>query len=198
MKVINVGSGPNMININKWDTTGITIVGANNVWKGTDKWDHLICAGDYPEIHNVKVNRNQQVHSRNMGKSFKDSYAGMANMPFHEARYFLGLPMYFGAAYWSLYWLKPKHLGFIGFDMNYKPKEDGSTTFYGVGHDIKTRGIPDPLYQLKEIYKDENMMDILFSRLEERKVNCKLWNLSDEPESLLPWERITFEEFRSL
>ena len=48
-KVLAVGSAPNMTLVNDWDTSDCRVVGINNIWKGTDKWDHLIVAGDYPE-----------------------------------------------------------------------------------------------------------------------------------------------------
>lgn len=145
MKVINVGSGMNMVHLNEWDTNGLTVVGVNNVWRSTDKWDHLIYAGDYPYVNEIKKNGRQQLHSRTQGKGFYTSYEKMTKMPFNEARVYLGMLMYFGAAYWSLYYMKPKHLGFIGFDMNYTPNDEGHTTHYGVGHDIKTRGNTRPL-----------------------------------------------------
>ena len=198
-KVINVGSGKNMSLINEWDTVGITIVGVNNVWRGTDKWNHLIHAGDYPFVDEIPVTEGKKVHTHNSEMGYRDSYAGQAGMAWNTARIHLGLPMYFGAAHWSLWYLKPKYLAFIGFDMNYTPSEDGSTAFYGEGYDIQTRGIPDPLYQMRKIYgNDPDMLNKLFDRLDETKGNTKLFNLSDDPSSVLPWERITFDEFKEL
>ena len=49
MKVICVGFVPGGVDIiNRADTSNVKIVGVNNVWRGTDKWDYLIYAGDYP------------------------------------------------------------------------------------------------------------------------------------------------------
>lgn len=199
MKVICVGSGSNMKNINEWDTTGIKIVGVNNVWRGTDKWDHLIHAGDYPFKKDiVKNNPKQQIHSKDGVDGYIRSYTRMANMEWQKARIFLGLPIYFTATYWALYHLKPTHIGFIGFDMNYTPKDDGSTAFYGVGYDMQKRGIPDPLYQFRNVkeYKDDpDILNKLFGRLDDKKGSTELFNLSDDPESVLPWEQVSFEEF---
>jgi len=120
-------------------------------------------------------------------------------MPWDEARIFLGLPIYFSSAHWTLHYLKPKYLGFIGFDMNYKPTEDGSTAFYGTGYDIKNRGMPDYMYQVINVYNNnQNIMTTFFERLSQRAGGTKLFNLSDDPESMLPWERITFEDFKAL
>ena len=143
-KVINVGSGPNMTRLNDWDTDGITVVACNNVWRGTKKWDHLIYAGDYPSVNEIKKEPHQQLHSRERGMGFKTSYEKCAGMPFKNARLFLGLPMYFGLTYWSIHYMKPKHLAFLGFDMNYTPDADGNTAFYGKGLDMQVRGMPDP------------------------------------------------------
>lgn len=199
MKVICVGSGSNMLNVNDWNTTGMTVVGVNNVWKGTDKWDHLIHAGDYPFKNEIsKTRSNQEIHSKDGVRGYKRSYIKMADMEWSEARIFLGLPIYFTATYWVLNYLKPTHIGFIGFDMNYTPKADGSTAFYGVGYDMQKRGMPDPLYQFKNVkeYRDDpNIIHKLFDRLDKRKGEAKLLNLSDDPDSILPWEKVSFEQF---
>ena len=42
------------------------------------------------------------------------------------------------------------------------------------------------------------MMDVLLGRLKERTGNTQLWNLSDDPESVLPWDKCTIEEFNRL
>lgn len=198
-KVINAGSGRNMVNINEWDTKGMTIVGVNNVWKGTRKLNHLICAGDYPETDEIRLAGGAMLHSYDRGWSYINSYMNQAKMEWKDARIYLGLPMYFGSAHWTLHYLKPDYLGFIGFDMNYTPTDDGSTAFYGVGYDIQTRGIPDPMYQFQRVYKnDPDILQKLFERLDERRGKTKLFNLSDDPDSLLPWEKISFEEFKEL
>jgi len=203
MKVICMGSGKNMTNINDWDTTGIKVCGVNNTWRGTDKWDVLLHAGDYPYKKDItKTRPEQKIVSREGVDGFKKSYVGMAGMPWERARIHLGLPIYFTLTYWALYHLRPTHIAFIGFDMNYTPGPEGETTFYGQGYDMKTRGIPDPLYQFRVIpeYKKHGdaMFGILLDRLKERLGNTQLWNLSDDPTSVLPWEQITINKFKEL
>jgi hypothetical protein len=201
MKVILAGSGKNMTNINNWDTAGMTIVGVNNVWKGTDKWNYLLHAGDYPDRDKITKTGSQRTITFNSEMNYQESYAGMAKMPYKRARIFLGLPIYFTVAHWVLWHLKPTHIGCIGFDMNYTPSANGETAFYGVGHDMKTRGIPDPLYQFRHIPEYKRMKDpygTLMSRLQERIGNCKVLNLSNDPQSMLPWEQVTFEEFSKM
>lgn len=203
MKVICMGSGKNMVQVNDWDTEGIKICGVNNTWRGTDKWDVLLHAGDYPFRNQItKTREGQMIVSREGEKGFKKSYVGMSpNMVWEEARIHLGLPIYFTITYWALYHLKPTHIGFIGFDMNYTPGPEGETTFYGKGYDMQKRGIPDPLFQFRTVpeYKKHGdaMFGILLDRLKKYKGDCKLVNLSDDPTSILPWEQVTFEEFKS-
>jgi len=203
-KVICMGSGKNMIQINDWDTEGIKICGVNNTWRGTDKWDVLLHAGDYPykrEVQESRTREDQLIVSREGVMGFKQSYIGMSDLPWEKARIHLGLPIYFTMTYWALWHLKPDAIGFIGFDMNYTPGPNGETAFYGEGHDMKTRGVPDPLFQFRTVpeYQKEgdNMINILFDRLQQRTPFTKLVNLSDDPTSILPWEQITFEEFKS-
>ena len=203
MKVICMGSGKNMVQVNDWDTEGIKICGVNNTWRGTDKWDVLLHAGDYPFRNQItRTREGQMIVSREGEKGFKKSYVGMSpNMVWDEARIHLGLPIYFTITYWALYHLKPTHIGFIGFDMNYTPGPEGETTFYGKGYDMQKRGIPDPLFQFRTVpeYKKHGdaMFGILLDRLKKYKGDCKLVNLSDDPTSILPWEQVTFEEFKS-
>lgn len=198
-----MGSGKNMVQVNDWNTDDIKICGVNNTWRGTDKWDVLLYAGDYPhkkEVEQARTRNDQLIVSREGEKGFKQSYMGMSNMPWQQARIFLGLPIYFTMTYWALWHLKPEAIGFIGFDMNYAPGPNGETTFYGKGHDMITRGVPDPLYQFRTVpeYKEhgENMINILFDRLRER-TTAKLFNLSDDQTSVLPWEQISFKEFKN-
>jgi hypothetical protein len=205
-KVICMGSGKNMVLVNEWDTEGITICGVNNTWRGTDKWDVLLHAGDYPykqEVRKAKSRPEQEIVSREGDRGFKNSYVAMSpNMRWEEARIHLGLPIYFTMTYWALHYLKPDALGFIGFDMNYTPGPEGETTFYGKGFDMQKRGVPDPLYQFRTVpeYKahGDAMMGILMDRLQRRAYRVNMVNLSDDPTSILPWKQMSFDEFKEL
>lgn len=196
-KVINVGSGKSMLSLNNWDTAGITIVGVNNVWKGTNKWDHILYPHDY--LEDIPINENQMKHSREYNWCIRTPMKEISNKPDSQVTKFLGPTMYFTAAYWTLYYLKPKFLGFIGFDMNYTPDNEGNTAFYGKGIDIQRRGIPDPFYQMRFFDGDpKDNLNIFFERLDSNRGECKLFNLSDDPNTLLPWEKISFEDFKTL
>jgi hypothetical protein len=210
MKVICLGSGPNMTRVNDINTNGITVIAANNVWKGTEKWKYLLLAGDYPEKEKIIKEKhrppNKMVYTQRGEKSIREAYLGMDKQPikcgselYQKTAIKLGLPFYFTVTYWTLYYLKPTHIAFLGFDMDYTPLEDGSTAFYGLGYDMQKRGIPDPFYQMREVYNnDPNFMTPLFQGIKERQGKTKLFNLSDNPNSVLPWDRIDIEKFRRL
>ena len=204
MKVICIGSGSNMTIVNDWDTDGIKIAGVNNTWRGTDKWDYLIHSGDYPFKSEItKTRSSQKICAKDGDMNYMESYIGMSGMPWKKARLHLGLPIYFTMSYWALHYLNPTHIGFIGFDMDYTPSDDGSTSFYGVGYDMKKRGMPDPLYQFRNVpayANNPNILNELLERLSIKSENnkCKLINLSDNPNSVLPWDKMSFEEFKVL
>jgi hypothetical protein len=210
MKVICLGSGPNMTKINDMDTSGLTIVAANNVWKGTDKWNYLLLAGDYPEKEKIIKERHRppskMVYTQRGEKSIREAYLGMDGLPansngevYKKTAIKLGIPFYFTVVYWTLYYLKLTHIAFLGFDMDYTPQKDGATAFYGLGYDMQKRGIPDPFFQMREVYNnDPNFMIPLFDGIEKRRGKTNLYNLSDNPNSTLPWNRIGIDEFRSL
>lgn len=215
MKVIALGSGPGMTEINNWNVENTKVVAFNNVWKGTDKWNYLIVAGDYPERNYCKrklirsfakqgIEKKFYCHKGEMG--IKETYliADNKSPDSSEEEYLkslvkLGVPGYFTISYWILTWLKPTHVAFLGFDMDYTPDESGSTAFYGKGYDIQTRGMPDYIYQMHQFYNgNPDYMIPLFDRLDENKKDCKFYNLSTNPKSKLPWSKISIENFLNL
>lgn len=204
-KVICIGSGKNAVNINDWNTDGITICGVNNTWKASDKIDYLIHSGDYPFKKDIKIKEGAKRFSVDGDTGYRKSYVEMTaaggnkKLPWQQARIHLGLPIYFTLSYWALYYLKPKHMAFLGFDMNYTPGPNGETTFYGKGYDMQKRGEPDPLFQFKRHYKNlENPMKTLLERLDIRRENTQFYNLSTDPDTVLPWNKISIEEFKNL
>jgi hypothetical protein len=214
-KVLAVGSGPNMTLVNDWDTSDCRVVGINNIWKGTDKWDHLIVAGDYPERKKIKKEIVPNFNNKGLHKTWhstkgtqriQEAMLAMDDKPidskpseFDRSCIKLGVPAIFTVTYWCLHFLKPKFIGYIGFDMDYTPKKDGATAFYGVGYDIKTNGIPDPILQMKKYYNgDENFMTPLFKQIQTKAPATQFFNLSDNKNTRLPWQQIGIEEFKKL
>lgn len=206
-KVICLGSAPNMTMINCWNTEGIGIIGCNNVWKGTDKWDILISPGDYPDKKFLKTKFNVEnfyktkkiYYPEKSEKSFKTAMNYYAGKPWNESAMHLGPSTYFALMYWCLYYVKPKYIACLGLDMSYESNDLGETHFYGKGYDIQTRGMPDLHYQIyKHFHGDFSVIDKFFERLNSLKGQTEIYNLSDNKKSLLPWKKITFEKFKKL
>ena len=207
-KVICLGSAPNMTLINSWDTSDIGIIGCNNVWKGTDKWDILISPGDYPEKkflknkyneQNCKQNNNKIYYPEKSEKSFRTAMMHFSKKGWHESAMYLGPATYFALMYWSMYYVKPKYIGCLGLDMIYEPNNLGETHFYGKGYDMQVRGMPDLHYQIyKHFDGDFSVIDSFFERLDKLKGSTKIFNLSDNEKTILPWEHISIEEFQKL
>jgi hypothetical protein len=83
-------------------------------------------------------------------------------------------------------------IGLLGADMNYTPNENGDTHIYGVGFDIQKNSIPDPDRMIDRYGQDDpNYLNNIYMRLarkaEER--DCKVYNLSQNIETRLPYER---------
>jgi hypothetical protein len=115
------------------------------------------------------------------------------------------------AAYWSLRYLKPDNIMFLGADMNYQPDEQGNTHFYGVGFDIKNNGIPDPfkmamMKKKNQSWSDEEYIFEIYNRFDAISKNgfpritdhkpANVYNLSDDPDSLLPYQRLDWRQFK--
>lgn len=206
--VIIVGSGKNSINIRDWeidpDKTKVVVV--NNAWNVTSKWNYFIVSPDYkkeiPALNFLNemqmfTRKGRLVYDENIKKTviLPDRGYEAALYPFggHEA---CGYAITLNAAYWTLMFLRPKKIAFIGCDMNYTPSEDGSTSFYGVGDDIKENGIPDPDRMVKVHLNDEkDGLQKIYNRFREIAAlnKIKVYNLSDDPDTRLPYPKISID-----
>jgi hypothetical protein len=205
--VIIVGSGKTATDIRDWDidtkTTKVVVV--NNAWAVTSKWDYFIVSPDYTkELPAVDFLNPKQMFTRD-GRLVYDPKAeklalipdrgySAALFPFggHEE---CGYAITLNAAYWTLLFLRPKRIGFIGCDMNYTPSEDGSTAFYGVGDDIKANGIPDPDRMVKVHLNDEpDGLDKIYKRFQTiaNANNIEVVNFSKDEDTRLPYPQVEF------
>ena len=78
--------------------------------------------------------------------------------------------------------------------MSYIPDKDGNTHFYGVGIDIKNRGISDPDLMVKvRSNGDPNYLENIYRRFEKiaGENNCRLFNLSKEEFTRLPYKKVS-------
>jgi len=136
---------------------------------------------------------------------FKDYLPAMKAYGGHKA---CGYSITLCAAYWTLYFLKPDNIMFLGADMNYQTNEQGHTHFYGVGFDIR-RGRPDPIKMAakwkREDQTNEEYIFEVYHRFEQISKNgfdglsdhrpANVYNLSDDPNTMLPYQRINWQQF---
>lgn len=210
LKVIVLGSGPEMPAINEWDTGDCVIVGLNSVYRGTDKWTYLLSPGDFPDKPMLRklYNHNRVPFGSGSKVYYPESVPGGWRTAFArycpgashmEAVRELGMVSYFGLMYWVMHFLEPTHIACLGLDMDYDPAPDGATSFYGVGLDMQTRGVPDFVHQINTYFDgDFSVMDRWFDRLRENLGTTQVYNLSSGERSRLPWARITMPEFLEL
>ena len=183
-KVVLVGSGFSANQITDYDYKGNDwkIVAVNHGWKACpDLFDYWIRAADFksdrPTIKEGQVEVKKY-------RDDLDKYGG------HKA---CGYSIALCAGYWTLANLNPSIVGYLGSDMNYTPDENGHTHIYGVGLDIKKHKEPDPDRMVKRYgagYTD--YLKTIYLRLSEKaeKQNCKVYNLSKNIETRLPYERV--------
>jgi hypothetical protein len=209
MKCILLGSGPEMTRINdvNIEDPDIRIIGLNNVWKGTDKWNYLISPADYPhkgELRKRYHHKRREFESGEQIYYFEHSTKGYRNAmkhyshsnSWHETCLELGYTSYFGLMYWTIYYLQPDEIGCLGLNHNFTPDKDGATTFYGPGYDMQTRGTPDLVHQINtHCNGDWTYVDKWFKNLENHLGETKCYNLSNEDKSILPWQRKDLESF---
>jgi hypothetical protein len=186
------------------------IVGLNSVYRGTDKWTYLLSPGDFPDKpvlrklynHNrVAFESGQKVYyPESVPMGWRTAFAHYCPGKTHmEAVRELGMVSYFGLMYWVMHFLKPTHIACLGLDMDYEPDAAGATSFYGVGLDMRTRGVPDFVHQINTYFDgDFSVMDRWFDRLQSNLDDTQVYNLSTRPRSRLPWDRITIEDFLAL
>jgi hypothetical protein len=182
-KILILGSGKSGLDVKKYENFFDFIIVVNNAWQLTEKWNYWIHPNDYKGFKPDSINQNQvEIKANGYGKSLK-KYGGI-----HEC----GFSIMLNASYWVLDNLNPKEIYYLGADMNYKPDENGKTHFYGVGFDIKNKGISDPDLMVKLRSKgDSNYLINIYKRFE-RIANenfCELYNLSKDKESRLPYQK---------
>jgi len=183
-KILLLASGMSANEVHDYDykANGWTIVAINNGWQVTEDWDLWVRPGDFdgkvPEV----IKDTQEVCAK---------YAESLNhFGGHKE---CGFSITLCASYYALWKYKPSVIGFLGADMNYTPDADGNTHIYGVGSDIKKRGIPDPDRMVRQYAKgNENYLNDIYMRLvseAERWSNCKVYNLSSVIDTRLPYNK---------
>jgi len=183
-KVVLVASGFSSKQIHDYDykANGWTIVTINHGWQACPElWDYWVKAPDY-RSEKPKHRKDQTVVPKY--RPALDKFGGQKAC---------GYSITLNAAYWVLANLSPSVMGFLGADMNYTPDKNGHTHIYGVGLDIKKNKVSDP-DRMVNLYgkNDPNYLETIYMRLVEKakENNCSVYNLSQNIETRLPYERI--------
>lgn len=187
-KVLLLAAGPSARQYYDYDykANGWTVVAVNNGWQVTDEWEHWVRPPDFKGDKPKEFLEHQSMVQRYSSQLAK--YGGQKAC---------GYSITLNAGYWALAELQPDVLALLGADMNYTPDKDGNTHFYGIGYDIKTKGIPDPDRMVKKHGNDDpNYLNKIYLRLVEyaEKQNCKVYNVSQNIETRLPYERVKPED----
>jgi hypothetical protein len=194
MKVLMLASGLSAKQVHDYDykANGWTIVAINNGWQATDDWSWWVRASDFKGKRPTEYLPFQREVRRYGGQLGK--FGGQKAC---------GYSITLNAGYWALDSLKPTVMGFLGADMNYTPDAEGNTHLYGVGWDIQNNdgGVPDP-DRMVNMYANgnENYLHDIYMRLaiEAEKFNgCKVYNLSTDADTRLPYEKARPEDFEN-
>jgi len=166
MKILMLGSGPNVVDCAAWPRAPFdTVVCINNAWRVRDDWDYLVHPSDFPKDRQPEMLRDgQQIVTYETYVPAQNAMGGFV---------YAGGTMAFTAAYWALHALRPTVMAFLGCDMTYSGAQ---THFYGTG-------TADPLR------KDVTLrsLEAKSARLQAfaAKQSCATLNLSNDASRLL-------------
>ncbi len=192
-KIIIFGSSKNLISANYWKKKdGHAWVMINNAWrirKLNNDFDR-ICAhylhfekpenADAKEVITNLPMRFGDFRFLNLYTTFKNMYGDK-----HER----GNTIFFHACYYTLEIYNPKKIGFIGCDMDYERyAKDEDDTIYGKSDVGKMWNTGD--YDKELILEKIKKFEDVFS-----KRGGKCYNLSTADWTLLPFEKINYEDF---
>lgn len=168
MKVLVLGSGPNVTEAADWPRAPFDVVVAiNNAWRVRSDWDYLVHPSDFPEERQPQtLSDRQRIITHEAYVPANNAFGGI---------FYAGGTMAFTAGYWVLDALKPNVMAFLGCDMTYS---GSSTHFYG-------KGTADPLREDKSL----RSLDAKSARLQAlaARVGCACLNLSrDESRLVFP------------
>lgn len=189
-KVLILASGMSAKEVHdyKYKENGWTIVAVNNGWMATEEWDHWVYSSDYKGNSPEKI-KPHQTKCQKYGHIL-NKYGGHRKC---------GYSITLCAGYYTLYTLKPKVIGFLGADMNYTPDENGHTHIYGVGFDIKTRGVPDPDRMVEHWSKgDPDYLTNIYNRFKgvAQESRCSVYNFSSMEDTRLPYPKASPNDFK--
>ena len=194
--VLIIGSGKNAVEADKFDLPNTTYIAVNHAWKATKNWSYWLHSGDF---------KGEKFNGPNEDRKVISSSKPAGNTGYNEAckQYGgireTGYSIMLNASYWAMEFLSPKRIGYIGADMNYSTGPEGETAFYGVGVDIQRNKVPDPDRMAEKYGKKDpaeylrNIYMKFYDNAQKNKI--EVYNLSNDPDSRLPYPKIDWREF---
>ncbi|MEM9304539.1 MAG: hypothetical protein AAGE01_20675 [Pseudomonadota bacterium] len=179
-QVLVLGSGPSIAQLDRMDSSPWTVVAMNRAWSfRPDRVDYVVHMDALPGSKRPPAGRYEP------GRVV--SYAEYVEAVRHYARRFshgesddwwsvTGGLIHFSTSYWVMHALNPGRIGYLGCDFNYA---GGTTHFYGRGQSIPAE---EPHREPLGAYFD------IQARFCDG-AGVSLLNLSDDPDSLLPYPR---------
>lgn len=166
MKILILGSGPNVTQAAVWPRAPFDlIVAINNAWRVRTDWDYLVHPSDFPpDRQPLVLSRGQRTITHHDYVPAQNALGGFV---------YGGGTMTFTASYWALHTLKPTVMAYLGCDMTYQATP---SHFYG-------QGTADPLradVTLRSLEAKSARLQAMAHRQD-----CACVNLSSDPSRLI-------------
>lgn len=182
-KILIVGSAPDAVRTESWDTSFFDhIIAINNAWMVCPSWSYLIFPDDFPKERHPRIDSHK-------GKQIVTSHEFVPILNEFGGFVYAGGTMSFTAGYWALGALKPDVIAYIGCDMVYDARPGQITHFYGCG-------VADPLREDVTLQSLE-AKSLRLQALAERN-SCAVVNLSNQQTSRLLLPRIELQTLEAM
>jgi hypothetical protein len=181
LQVLVLGSGPSISQLDEMETSQWTVVAMNRAWSfRPERVDYV--------VHMDGLPGSKRPSSDQFGPGRVISYDQFADAVRHFALLYsdggsedmwsvTGGLIHFSTSFWVMHALKPQRIGYLGCDFNYT---GNNTHFYGRGQSILAKE-PHGL-SLSEFFEIQAQLC--------RHAGVSLVNLSEDPDSLLPYPRL--------
>ena len=166
MKILILGSGPNVTQAKAWPRASFDlIVVINNAWRVRTDWDYLVHPSDFPvDRQPLFLKRGQRAITHHDYVPAQNALGGFV---------FAGGTMAFTASYWALHTLKPTVMAYLGCDMTYQATP---SHFYG-------QGTADPM-RVDVTLRSLEAKSARLQAIAQRR-GCDCVNLSSDPSRLV-------------
>ena len=189
--VLVVGSGHSISEVADWDLlhSDVIVVAAHHAIDQVPRADYFMRFIGYVGVPVMDVTTIMPGQTHIFTPTlFQHAGAGFRNILRRINPNLLGMKQVaVVAAYWALYVLKPKSVGFIGCDCDFKEAKTDTPT---ETHQYKR--LIDPAYNADKVMAKIQRYHQTLATVSRDKFNCPLINYSHHPVTVLPHERKEF------